>query len=121
VRVEDVRTRKTRWVGGSAFTNPTSGTVLADTGAVSSASPSVGTIYEYGVVASSTVAAQLLIEHRDATDASTVESFNVFLPAGVVAFFVPVRLVQNERVRVVLVSGITGSISVALLETRAYD
>jgi len=121
VRVEDVRTRKTRWVGGAALTNHTSGTVLADSGAISSASPNVGTIYEYGVVASSTVAAQLLIEHRNADNTSTLESFNVFLPAGVVAFFVPVRVVQNERVRAVLISGITGSISVALLETRAYD
>jgi hypothetical protein len=120
VRIEGASVRKPRWVGGSVFNNPASGTILADTGPISAASP-LASVYEYVVVASSTVSAQLLVEHRDADNASTLESFNVLLPAGVVAFPVPVKITQGERVRVVLVSAITGSISVGLLETRTYD
>jgi len=120
VRTESASVRKPRWVGGSVFNNPSSGTVLADTGPISAASP-LGSVYEYIVVASSTTSAQLLVEHRDANNASTIESFNVLLPAGVVAFPAPVKISQNERVRVVLVSAITGSISVGLLETRTHD
>jgi hypothetical protein len=120
MRIEGATIRNPRWVGGSVFTNPSSGTVLADSGSISAASP-LASVYEYVVVASTTVSAQLLVEHRDANNASTIESFNVLLPAGVVAFPVPVKITQGERVRVVLVSAITGSISVALLETRTYD
>jgi hypothetical protein len=118
--VQSAKVRAARWVGGTVFTNPAANTVLADSGAVTAAAPD-GTTYEYQVVASSTVAAQIQVQHRDAANASTVESFDVFLPAGVVTFPVQVTLKSNERVRVVLVSGITGSISAALAQARVYD
>jgi hypothetical protein len=121
VRIEDARVRETRWIDGSVYTDPSAGYLLADTGPIFTASRDVGTIYEYVVVASSTAPAWIVVEHRAAYNNDLLESFDVLLPAGVVVFYVPVRIFQNDRVRVVLRQDITGSITVSLLETRAYD
>jgi hypothetical protein len=121
MKIETSKLRQASWFGGTVFTNPTSGTVLADTGARSEASPSEGTEYEWMLLASTTASARIVVAHRNATDTADVASFSVLLPAGVVAFPVFARLFQNQRVKVTLGAAITGDISVALLQVRAYD
>lgn len=94
--------------------NPTNSTVLADTGALPG-----GGIYEVRVLTSTTVAARPTIQHRNAANTANVDDVQEwFLPDGTTVGFVFRFAAQaNERFRILLGTGITGT---AVANITAY-
>lgn len=94
-----------------AFTNPAINTILADGGAMTDST------HELYMLCSSTVAAVIVLEHRDVTNTSNVWSQYVILPANGFTQILMGRLVtlnNGERVRFRLNAAITGSIQCSI-------
>jgi hypothetical protein len=110
--------RDTRWFTNGVLTNPTGGTVLANSGVL----PDPGE-YHVFVVVSASAAAQISIRHRNATDSGDVEGpITVLLGANApVELFVPVRLKKNERVTVTVDTALTGTIAGSIALFEAYQ
>ncbi len=96
------------------LTNPTVGTVLADTGQA----PAKGEYIVY-VVAWASAAAQMTLQHRNADNTADVAAVAFGVPAGgTVSFSLPFSLGVNERVRVVMRAALTGSAAAAVTAER---
>lgn len=100
------------WFSSGRITNPVLDQVLVDTG------PIQGGSKNFQVYAASTGQAAFEIQWRDAANAITKKSQILAVPAfGYNMLFPLVReieLLDNERLRVVAVQAITGSVSVSL-------
>lgn len=97
-------------------TNPTTATVLADTGAVA------GGLYDVKIIVGSSVAATFEVQVRDSANAANVGSTHiVYVAAGQSAQFVlsNVGLNPNERVRVLPQANITGTAAANVFVHRA--
>jgi len=79
-----------------ASVNPTTATVLCDTGALT------GGIYSAIVIATSTVDTQFAMQHRDAANAANVDDVQVFTVLAGASIALPFRFAvnPNERLRV---------------------
>jgi hypothetical protein len=112
--------RGASWDGGAVYTNPTAGTVLAESLARSLPAGEI-VEHEYVLVVSSDVSTQVEIQHRDNQNVSNLEAFRLIVPATVTAFPVFVGLRLNERVRVVAAQNVTGNVSAVLMGVALYD
>lgn len=94
--------------------NPTTSTLLADTGAMPSA------IYEVRIVAGSSAAGTLNVQHRDSANTGNVsDTAIIFCAAGQSGQYVLKYAVnQNERIRVLPETSITGDVSVTIQAVR---
>lgn len=99
-------------VTGGAFTNPAINTILADSGQVTD------NTHEIYALCASTVAAVIVLEHRDAANATNVWSQYLILPANTTTQIVFIKWVVttlNERVRFRLNAAITGSVQCSVV------
>lgn len=103
------------WLSSGRITNPTANQVLLDTLAV------VGGSYFFRVQGSSTVASAWEVQWQDATNVTTLKSFIIAVGSMGTSesFEVPQNLTitmnPNERIRVIQVGAVTGSVSVSLV------
>lgn len=103
------------WFSAGRLTNPAAGAVLADTGPFSTG---VGSLAVQAVV-SSTVLAQVLLQHRDVANTTTLSEQLFVVPANS-TYNLPLEsalqgLQAGERFRLVLNAGITGTIQGSLI------
>lgn len=108
-----------RWEA-QTFTNPGAGDVLWDSGAASTEMDIL-----FCVDATASVAATLLVQHRNAANSANLEEFRVPLAAGAHERFCvdnanisAVTLADSERVRVVNSAAALGNVSLSV--TRSY-
>jgi hypothetical protein len=107
------------WHTGVVLTNPSNGDVLVDTGLISALR---GGYYLVGVVGSASVAIVYDLQLRNAANDTTVQSQrrrfaatdsnrndDLLLPNKI-------SIQQNERLRCVLVGGITGEVQLSLFK-----
>lgn len=124
MRIESAKSRNATWYGGTPVANPVAGTVIADTGPVTVSPDSSEFKFEFDllVVFSTTTSNVLLsLEHRNADNSANVAVATHIIPSGLSVLSVPIRLRQNERVRVVAPSNITGDVSASIFVVRLYD
>jgi hypothetical protein len=98
------------WTTGGILTNPATDAIVADTGAY------VGGQTQITAVIASTVASILIVEHRNAANTANINSQAVIVSANeTYVLQIPgVSLAPNERFRVRLFAGITGSLQASL-------
>jgi len=99
------------WFSNGPLTNPAANAILADTGPYSVGGPS--SICIRSMVVASTVTAIIILEHRDATNTSTVHSQGMPVPANSSMIYpsICVILSDQERIRIRLNTGtVWGSI-----------
>ena len=99
------------WFGGAVLTNPATNAILDDSGAL------LGGNYLFAVIAGGTVAFVADVEHRNAANSANVNAMRIYVPANstiLIPFPNDVVLAVDERVRVKLVAGVTGDVSMAL-------
>jgi hypothetical protein len=98
------------WVDGGDLTNPADQTVLVDSGPLPVAS------YLISVSGSGSVAFTYTVQHRDATNTATLHAQIRRCSAGNEDYLfgnkIPVS--QNERVRVLLLGPVVGSVGLSL-------
>ncbi len=103
------------WFTQGRITNPAAGAVLADTGPLIG-----GPNYQPQAIVSSTIAAQILIQRRNATNTANVSEQLVVCPANS-TFTLPLVVnmsetwQDDERVRLVINATINGTIQASLL------
>lgn len=101
------------WTSSGRITNPTLDLVLVDSGPISNPGPK-----NFQVFAASTAASAFEIQWRDATNVTTLKSQIIAVPAfGSVSFYGFLREIDmnlNERIRVIQVAAVTGSVSVSI-------
>jgi len=120
MEIQDAKLRAAAWTGAGIQTNPAINTILADTGALGAAGDD-GHEYDFLVVISSSAAADVSIEHRNAANTANVETATHVVPASLVAIFVQARMARNERLRVIMAAALTGRISATIHRVRAHD
>jgi len=100
------------WFSSGRITNPVTDAVLVDTGPLSGGSRSVK------VIGSATVAAVFELQLRNAANNATLKSQILAVPAsstGQIDFeSMDITMADSERLRVIAVAGVTGSVSVSL-------
>ena len=98
------------WTSGSILTNPIATTVLVDTGALSAGR------YLFSVSAESDVAWIYDIQHRNAANGANVAAQRRRPAAGSEDFLFPnkITIAENERVRLLLVNGVTGEVQACI-------
>lgn len=96
-------------------TNPTTSTVLADTGALTYPG-----VYEFLVVASASAAAQMQVQHRNvANDAVVSDACGFYLAASAPAEFRGRFFINtSERIRVMMDDNLTGTAFVNIFAWR---
>lgn len=97
------------WVTEGVKNSPSSGTVLADTGALSG----VGGYNIRPIILAANVSAEVELQHRDSTNSSNVWSQRFWLGAtnpGGIDSSLPFQLASNERLRIVTTSLTLGSV-----------
>jgi hypothetical protein len=105
------------------LTNPTTATVVADTGALTSDLGGSGT-YEVLVTFSTSATAIFQVEHRNIANSANVDDVQIFQVAAntVVAiplrFFLKVDATGGERVRVMMQTNLTGNASASITVQR---
>jgi hypothetical protein len=100
------------WASSGRVVNPALDAVIVDTGALPS-----GTRTPQVIVAS-TVAAPFELQHRDAANTATLKSQIIAcqaLDAKDVTLWYGLEMATNERLRVIAVTAITGSVSGSIL------
>ena len=103
------------WDDGALTTNPSTDAVLKDTGALEAGD------YLFGFMFQATAAAIFRVEWRNAANAATLKSQNVPIPASnLIEPIFPTKIVlaANERIRVVIVAGITGDAQASIFRSR---
>ncbi len=103
------------WDDGALTTNPATDAVLKDTGALEAGD------YLFGFMFQATAAAIFRIEWRNAANSATLKSQNIPIPASNLIepiFPTKITLAANERVRVVIVAGITGDAQASIFRSR---
>lgn len=98
------------WYVGSVLTNPTDGTVLVDSGALT------GNQHLVGIAAAATVPWVYDIQHRDSANATNLHVQRRRPAAGNEDWNSPnkVNTGNGDRIRIVLVGNVTGEIQVGL-------
>ena len=90
-------------------TNPSSGDVLADTGAIAAG------LYEVRVFAGTTLSSSVLVQRRTAANALVEPAVRLYTAANLSAEYVfTFKLETSERVRVVAGANLTGNAFAAL-------
>jgi hypothetical protein len=103
------------WLSSGRIANPAIDQVILDTG------PLPAGAYWFTAQGSGSVAAAMEVQLRDAANATTVKSQIIANPAFGTSppFEVPERFQfnvnVNERIRVIMVAAVTGSVSVSLV------
>lgn len=103
------------WTASGRITNPTLDQVLVDTG------PLVAGVYFFSVFAAATVASAFELQWRNAANAATLKSQIVAVPANTtiwgfeVANGLYIDVAASERIRIIQVAAVTGSVSVSLV------
>ena len=101
------------WLSSGRILNPTLDLVLVDSGVITNPGPK-----NFQVFAASTVASAFEIQWRDAANTATLKSQIIAVPAfGSISFYGFLREIDmaiNERIRVIQVAAVTGSVSVSL-------
>jgi hypothetical protein len=103
------------WVAGGLTVNPLANDVIVDTGALS-----VGD-YLFEFFIDSTVATRLIIEHRNAANGATLKSKEIPVAADSLVQIVlgnEFSLVDNERVRAIMKSSITGTVQGSIIYAK---
>lgn len=95
-------------------TNPTTATVLADTGELA------GGIYEITIVSSASALGEFQVERRNAANDATVgDVIHFYSPANTtVSFIFPFEIEPDERVRVIPQTNLTGDAVVTIIAQR---
>jgi len=95
-------------------TDPTTSTILADTGALP------GGIYEVRVTLGASAAAKFAVQRRNAANDATVGDVIIIYCAANVAVVHPLKyaLEPNERVRVTMATNLTGTGVAAVIAQR---
>lgn len=89
-------------------TNPSGGTVLADTGPL----PYIDEEFFVYVIARASVNTQCALQHRDSSNTSNISVVEFDVPANTtVSFVLPFSAKRDERLRIVTVGGITGDVT----------
>jgi len=102
------------WLSSGRITNPIADQVLVDTGQLPQGTMS------FMLVGSATVASVFEIQLRNAANTATLKSQILAVPASSTANIPetpvnpPFAIATDERLRVIQVTGITGSVSVSL-------
>jgi len=97
-------------------TNPTTATVMADTGAIAKAGR-----YDVRIVAAATAAARVSVQHRNAANDDNVGDVIVLrLAAAATAaeYLLTYDVVASERVRVMMTANLTGDAEVSIFAER---
>lgn len=104
------------WTAGSVLTNPVDTTVLVDTGALPAGR------YLFAIHGTSSVAAVFDVQHRNAANGANNAAQRRRPIAGDIDFIIPneITLADQERLRVVLVGGITGEIQLSIFVKPVY-
>lgn len=99
------------WISEGIKTNPVAGALLADSGARAAGS------FTARMLLSATVGAAVRVQHRDALNGATLEELIINMPGSQTTDFPigDVDLAENERVRVVTMSAIVGSVQGTLI------
>lgn len=92
-------------------TDPTSGTVMADTGAVTAAG-----LYEFRIFPGASATAEFAVQRRNAANGANVGDVVVLYAAAgqTGGYILTYSLEVGERVRVVMNEAVTGSAAVAI-------
>lgn len=100
-------------------TNPTTTTVMADTGAIPADLGGTG-VYEVLVVASASARAEFLVQQRNIQNDANVGDAHVFYVPTDVPVAVPFRfyIEVGERVRVMMNANLTGDAAVSVIAQR---
>lgn len=100
-------------------TNPTTATVMADTGALGS-SVGGGGIYEAFVVASASVLGKFQVERRNAANDATVGDVRPFycLAASSVGYLFRFEILNGEWIRVMMTANLTGTAEATITVQR---
>jgi hypothetical protein len=96
------------WYTSNIITNPTVNQIIADTGAIGD-----GYGHDFDVCVSSTVAAAIVVEWRDASNTTNVFAHIIPIPANGFACFTSrgsLTFQANERVRLRMNAAVTGSV-----------
>lgn len=121
MEIQDATLRAAAWVGNGIQTNPGINTILADTGALPQASAD-GHEYDFLIVVSSTAAADVSIEHRNAANGANVEAATHVMPNSLIALFVQAKMAKNQRLRLIMAATLAaGRISATIHRVRAHD
>jgi len=98
-------------------TNPTSGTVVADSGAIAK-----GGLFEVRIIVSPSAAAAFALQRRNTANDANISPFPVTLYAQAQSaqYAVLVSLETNERFRVVMGADLTGT-AMALLQLERME
>lgn len=103
------------WLSSGRLANPTLDQVLLDTGALPAGS------YFFDAFAASTVQAAFELQLRDAANTTTVKSQIIAVPAFTTTWGFSVStqiyldVTANQRLRIIQVAAVTGSVSVSLV------
>jgi len=101
-----------QWFTNGIQTNPTANQIVADTGAVGD-----GAGHDFDVYVSSTVAVAIVVEWRNAANDANVLAYIIPVPANGFAYWTSrgaLAFQGNERVRLRMNSGVTGSVQGAI-------
>jgi uncharacterized protein YaaQ len=102
------------WVTGGIKTNPTTNTILADTGAIGGG----GSTYTFVVAASAAVRIEIAV--RDASNSVDVVVQNLFVPAnGNLYVVMPVDVPPGGRIVMRNPVALTGSVQASILKDGA--
>lgn len=98
------------WVAGSLLTNPEDTDILVDTGELP------GGVYLFAVSGASDSAWVYDVQRRNAANTSNIASQRRRPPAGSEDFMFPNKIIvaPGERLRVVLVGGVTGEVQMSI-------
>lgn len=102
---------------GSLLTNPSSGGVVVDTGQLSEGN------YLFGFLVTTSVAAIIDIQHRNAANSANIDSFRTRASqegTGHILFPSKIRLATNERIRLVMGGTITGELQATIFYVKVY-
>lgn len=95
-------------------TNPTTASVLADTGAVT-----YGGLYEVRILVGCSAAATFYLQHRDATNATTTTQVLLRAAAGQTGeYILKYNLAASERLRALPEANITGDAEITIQAIR---
>lgn len=101
------------WHASGRLTNPTTNQVILDTGALPGPAGR-----SFVVVGSATVASVFEVQWRNATDTATIKSQILSVPANGTAVLPESNstfvMDDQERVRIIMVAGVTGSVSASM-------
>ncbi|MEM4313088.1 MAG: hypothetical protein QXH95_03430 [Thermoplasmata archaeon] len=103
-------------IDGNLFVNPLADTIIVDTNGLQ-----LG-YYYFGFVVTSSVACIIDIEHRDESNSQNKHRIRIRMNAGTEypIFWNPIQILNNERIRLKLIGGITGEIQGSIFYIKVH-